>query len=87
MEASLQLEATDSSTLSGMLSFYRFFSDQLTITMSSDRTGTVTSRYGGFEGTALFEAGKLYLSFEDRIFITIMRYQRHLEQRNFVLHL
>lgn len=68
MTASLQLEATDASTLSGMLSFYRFFSDQLTITMSSDRTGTVTSRYGGFEGTALFEAEKLYLSFEDRIF-------------------
>ena len=36
--------------------------------MSADRTGTVTSRYGGFEGTALFEAEKLYLSFEDRIF-------------------
>lgn len=31
MTASLQLKATDESTLSGELSFYRFFSDQLTV--------------------------------------------------------
>ena len=31
MTASLQLKATDESTLSGKLSFYRFFSDQLTV--------------------------------------------------------
>lgn len=68
MTASLQLKATDESTLSGELSFYRFFSDQLTITMSPDHTGTVTSDYGGFQGTARFEAGNLYFSFEDRIF-------------------
>ncbi len=68
MTASLQLEALDASTLSGQLSFYRFFSDQLTITMLSDHTGTVDSEYGGFQGTARFEAGNLYLSFEDRIF-------------------
>ena len=68
MTASLQLKATDESTLSGELSFYRFFSDQLTITMSPDHTGTVTSDYGVFQGTARFEAGNLYFSFEDRIF-------------------
>ena len=68
MTASLQLKATDESTLSGQLSFYRFFSDQLTITMSPDYTGTVTSDFGGFQGTARFEAGNLYFSFEDRIF-------------------
>lgn len=68
MTASLQLKATDESTLSGELSFYRFFSDQLTITMLPDHTGTVTSDYGGFQGMARFEAGNLYFSFEDRIF-------------------
>lgn len=36
--------------------------------MSPDHTGTVTSDYGGFQGTARFEAGNLYFSFEDRIF-------------------
>ena len=66
MTASLQLKATDESTLSGELSFYRFFSDQLTITMSGN-TGTVTSEFGDFDGTARFEAGNLYLSFEDQV--------------------
>ena len=36
--------------------------------MSPDHTGTVTSDYRGFQGTAHFEAGNLYFSFEDRIF-------------------
>ena len=73
------------STLSGELSFYRFFSDQLTITMSPDHTGTVTSDYGGFQGTARFEAGNLYFSFEDRIFY----YDREISEAfgSFVLYL
>ena len=66
MEASLQLEATDASTLSGNLSFYRLLSDHLTITMSGN-TGTVTSESGGFDGTARFESGSLSLCFEDQV--------------------
>lgn len=66
MEASLRLEATDASTFSGNLSFYRLFSEQLTITMSGN-TGTVTSEFGNFNGTARFESGSLYLCFEDQV--------------------
>ena len=66
MTASLRLEATDASTLSGNLSFYRLLSDHLTITMSGN-TGTVTSESGGFDGTARFESGSLYLCFEDQV--------------------
>ena len=66
MEGSLHLEAADASTLSGNLSFYRLFGDQLTITISG-HTGTVTSEFGDFEGTARFEAGNLYLSFKDKV--------------------
>ena len=66
MEGSLHLDAVDASTLSGNLSFYRLFGEQLTITISG-HTGTVTSEFGNFEGTARFEAGNLYLSFEDKV--------------------
>lgn len=66
MVASLQLKATDASTLSGELSFYRLFGEQLTIAMSGN-TGTVTSEFGNFEGTARFESGCLYLCFEDQV--------------------
>lgn len=65
MTASLQLEATDASTLSGNLSFYRLFGDHLTITMSGN-TGTVTYESGAFGGTARFESGCFYLCLEDR---------------------
>ena len=66
MAASLQLEATDASTLSGELNFYRLFGDQLTIVISGN-TGTVTSEDGIFEGTARLESGCLYFCFEDRV--------------------
>ena len=65
MTASLQLEATDASTLSGNLSFYRLFGDHLTITMSGN-TGTITYESGAFGGTARFESDRLYLCLEDR---------------------
>ena len=65
MTASLRLEATDASTLSGNLSFYRLFGDHLTITMSGN-TGTVTYESGAFGGTARFESGCFYLCLEDR---------------------
>ena len=66
MTASLRLEATDASTHSGNLSFYRLLDEQLTITMSGN-TGTAASEFGDFDGTARFESGSLYLCFEDQV--------------------
>lgn len=65
MTATLQLEATDGSTLSGTFGVYRLFSEQLTITITSANTGTVTSETVHWDGTAEFGADHILINFED----------------------
>lgn len=66
MEGSLHLEAVDEATLSGSMSIYGLFHEQVTLSLSGD-VGTVTSEYGDFNGTVRFQKDAIVITFEDQV--------------------
>lgn len=64
-EAGMRLTATSDTTLLGDISFYRLFSDSLTIDFSG-RTGTISSESGNFTGAAVFGIGQICLMLDDK---------------------
>lgn len=64
-EGTMRLTAESGSTLVGDISFYRLFSDSLTIDFSG-RTGTISSESGNFTGAAVFGIGQICLMLDDK---------------------